>query len=653
MAKKNYLKDKTIHEDADKKALQTLHTRLQYAKNGEKEEHNRLKKVLKVLDFKREVSVGSDTRVSSIKYPLLWSAYDNYISTLSTNPPQIVIDADGKEDFVKKIYWRGVLEYAKRKIGVEDLEESFIQSLIVSGKGVWKVSRSVETVKETTDITDLDGNKVGENTEEAIVKNISAVETVDPRRVYISPETKYKGPVLGDECPYIIEEMHKTPDYILETYGVEVSEDECEQIDDETLIDGETSKTPSDYEDKDDMKRVRFYAYYGVWKVNGKLEKNAEVLFTKKRVVKQRKFPYQHGKKPYIYALNFKDFFKPTARGSLDAVMDLDQEYNENMNRIRTYIRRMVNPKWAKLKGTKVDEAALLDPDIGVIVDESEPNAVRPLVGPTLDAAVFDKATSVEQLFQLLTGIVYGSTAIKNAGTATGQGIVERGADVKIGRIARVYERACEERDIMLLQLEQEYAPTEGTDIRITGADVVQQIKNKKALYTESKRLYDEQQGAAGMPAEQQVDENGQPIVDPAMGGLEPEGMANPTAPMEEPVDEYEKFEIAEDGRSVVTNYTREDIQGLFELKVISQSSNRANRAVQASQIEKLLPQTINEPDIRKALWRRLAVNYGWDEVVDAVENMVVAPALPTGPLGPEGGTPTEGNMLAGVAPTA
>ena len=318
----------------------------------------------------------------------------------------------------------------------------------------------------------------------------------------------------------------------------------------------------------------------------------------------------------------------------------------------------MVNPKWAKLKGTKVDEAALLDPDIGTVVDESEPNAVRPLVGPTLDAAVFEKATSVEQLFQLLTGIVYGSSAIKNAGTATGQGIVERGADVKMGRIARVYERACEERDIMLLQLEQEYAPTEGTDIRITGADVVQQIKNKKALYTESKRLYDEQQAMAGQ--EQQLDENGQPIVDPAMGGLEPEGMANPTAPtlapaepMEKPIDEYEKFEIAEDGRSVVTNYTREDIQGLFELKVISQSSNRANRAVQASQIEQLLPQTVNEPDIRKALWRRLAVNYGWDEVVDAVENMVVAPPMPTGPLGPEQGTPTEGDMLANVAPTA
>lgn len=657
MAKKNYLKDKTIHEDADKKALQTLHTRLKYAKNGEKEEHNRLKKVLKVLDFKREVSVGSDTRVTSIKYPLLWSAYDNYISTLSTNPPQIVIDADGKEDFVKKIYWRGVLEYAKRKIGVEDLEESFIQSLVVSGKGVWKVSRVVETVSETTDITDLDGNKVGENTEEAIVKNISSVETVDPRRVYISPETKYKGPVLGDECPYIIEEMHKTPDYIKETYGVEVSDDECEEIDDDQFLDGETSKTPSDYEDKDDMKRVRFYAYYGVWKIEGKTEKNAEVLFTKKRVVKARKFPYAHGKKPYIYALNFKDFFKPTARGSLDAVMDLDQEYNENMNRIRTYIRRMVNPKWAKLKGTKVDEAALLDPDIGTIVDESEPNAVRPLVGPTLDAAVFEKATSVEQLFQLLTGIVYGSAAIKNAGTATGQGIVERGADVKIGRIARVYERACEERDIMLLQLEQEYAPTEGTDIRITGADVVQQIKDKKTLYAEKKRLYDEQQAMAAAPVAPEVDEMGNPAesTEPALeeSAIEPTAPGAPAAPMEEPIDEYEKFEIAEDGRSVVTNYTREDIQGLFELKVISQSSNRANRAVQAQQIEQLLPQTVNEPDIRKALWRRLAVNYGWDEVVDAVENTVVSPALPTGPLGPEGGTPTDGSMLANVAPTA
>lgn len=640
-------------EDADKKGLNVLKTRLSFAKNAEKKRRDQWKKVLKVLDFKREVVTTSSTTTTSIKYPLLWSAYDNYISTLSTSPPQIVIDAEGKEDFVKKVYWRGVLEYVKRQILVEDLEEQFIQSLIVAGKAVWRVCRSVETVKQKEDVTDMDGNKVGAIEKEAVIKNTSVVENVDPRRVHISPETKYKGPVLGDECPYIIEEMIKTPEYIEEHYGVTVKDEEIETIDDEEFMGDEVKSKVTDYEDKDDMKRVRFYAYYGVWKIKDKYEKNAEVLFTKKRIVQERKYPYAHGKKPYIYALNFKDFFKATARGSLDAVMDLDQEYNENMNRIRTYIRRMVNPKWAKLQGTKIDEAALLDPDIGNVVDESQPNSFRPVTPPQLDPAVFEKATSVETLFQLLTGIIYGSTAIQNAGTATGQNIVSQGADVKLGRIARIYERACEERDKMLLQLEQEYAPAEGTDIRITGADVVQQIKNKKILYKESMRMYQEEQAQQQTMQLQQPGQVEQPgMPQDGMGVVQP--MAQPPVePTSPPVDEYEKFEVSEDGKSVRTSYTQDDIQGLFELKVISQSSNRANRAVQATQIKELLPQTVNELEIRKALWRRLAVNYGWDDVTDAVESAQV-PQLPVAPpQGAQGGetAPTQGNLLSNTQP--
>lgn len=612
--------------------ISTLKTRLSYAKKFEKERRDQWKKILKILDFKRDVMVSGDTRTTQIKYPLLWSAYDNYLSTLSTSPPQIVIDADGREDQVKKIYWKGALERSKKKAMVEDTEEQFLQSLIATGKAVLKVFRSVETVKNKTDVTDLDGKKVGETTDEAVVKNVSVVENIDPRRVFISPETKYKSPVLGEECPYIIEEMIKTPEYLEEKYGITIENDELESIDDTDFSDESTSQRQSDFEDSDDMKRVRLYAYYGLWRIEGKLEKNAEVLFTSKRIVKKRKFPYKHGKKPYIYALNFKDFFKPTAKGSLDAVVDLDQEYNESMNRIRTYIRRMVNPKWAKLKGTQVDEAALLDPDMGTLIDESQPNSFRPVTPPQLDPSVFEKASSVEQLFQLLTGIVYGSAAIKEAGTATGQNIVEKGADVKLGRIARIYERACEERDVMLLQLEQEYAPKEGTDIRILGADIVQQIKDKKTLFQEQMRLWQEEQQMQGG----KVDEQGQPL---------------PQTPP--PVDEYEDFTISEDGRSVITNYTPEKIEGLFELNVISQSSNRGNRTVQAQQIKELLPQTVNELEIRKALWRRLATNYGWDEVIDAVENTQTPQPQPTMPPGnAQGNNPevsTENSLLQGA----
>ena len=607
MAKKSYLKPKSDNKDKKENQHEILKTRLSVAKSFEKSTRKWWKAVNNVLSFKRDVTVGGDTQSQKIKYPLLWGAYDNYLSALSTTPPQIVVEAEGKEDNVKKIFWRGVLERAKRKIRADDLLEKFVQSFITTGKAVYKIGRVVETKKATKDAT-IEGKGTIENEVEAVIKNESFVDVIDPRKVWISPETEYKGPILGEECPYIIEEMLKTPEYIEEQYGVKVEESEKEKINMDEWLDEDDKSSKVDNlpaETEDDIKRVRVYAYYGLWKIEGKLEKNAEVLFTTKRILKQRKLPYSHGMKPYIYLLNFKNFFKATAHGSLDAVLDLDQEYNENMNRIRTYIRRMVNPKWAKLTGTKVDEAALLDPDVGVIVDESQSGAVRPLTPPPIDASIFDKTSSVEQLFQLITGIVYGSAAIKEAGTATGQDIVAKGADVKIARMARLIERAQEERDIMLLKLEQQYAPTDGTDIRIVGADVVKMIKDKKFLFKTATEIYNSQV-QAGQPSEP-------------------------------PADEYSKFRISDDGKSIITNYTREDIQGEFELTVISQSSNRSNTEVQAQQIINALDKASNEPEIRKGLWRRLFSLRRWDELIEAVETN---PGIGQGMPGQPGGQP-------------
>lgn len=644
MAKKNYLKQKTDKEiDAEKH--QKLLTRLSVAKAYEAEERKAWKEVLKVLDFKRDVLTGSDTVTKKIKYPLLWSAYDNYLSNLTSTPPQTVIEAEGKEDMVKKIFWRGVLEYRKRKIRLEDLKEEFVQSLIATGKAVYKVGRIVETKKEIQVVADPDTGMKIEKEVEAVIRNESYVDCIDPTKVWISPETKYKGPVLGEECPYIIEEMIKTPEYIETRFGVKPKDKELEVIDPEkegVMSDKQDSYEKVPTESQDDLKRVRMYAYYGEWE--GK--QNQEVLFTTKRILRFRDFPYEWGnKKPYIYVLNFKKFFKAKARGSLDAVLDLDLEYNEHMNRLRTILRRMASPKWAKQKGTQVDEEALLDPDVGLVVEESQPQSFRPVEGPKIDPALFDKATSVEQLFQLLTGIVYGSAAIKQAGTATGQGIVEKGADVKIGRISRLIERAQEELDIMLLQLEQQYAPQEGTDIRITGADIIRMLQDKKFLYGEKVRLYEEQQMM--LQTGQAHEMNGY-----VMSGPEhtPESQVIGRLITEPPVDEYERFEISSDGKSVSTTYTSDDIEGEFELTVVSQSSNRSNRAVEAQQIINALTETRpGEENLRRELWRRLFINYSWDEIIDAVESIVPDMGGQTPGGAPVGNAVTENGINSSI----
>ena len=636
MAKKTENKKIDSDKDKAKKRLSKFMTRLSSAKAHESQERKQWKEILKVLEFKRDVVTGSDTVTKKIKYPLLWGAYDNYLSNLTSTPPQTMIEAEGKEDLVKKVYWKGILDYKKRKLRIDDLKEQFVQSLIATGKAVYKVGRMVEVIEEEQEYKDEQTGATLKKNVEAIKTNESYIENIDPNKVYISPETKYKGPVLGEECPYIIEEMIKTPDYIKSRFDVELSDEELEIITTEDDDVDNKDRTQSADQDKDDMKRVRLYAYYG--ECDG--HPNYEVLFTTKRILKERPFPYKWGnKKPYIYALNFKKFFKAKARGSLDAVMDLDLEYNEHMNKLRTILRRLASPKWAKTKGTQVDEEALLDPDIGLLVDESQPNSFRPIEGPKIDPALFDKATSVEQLFQLITGIVYGSTAIKEAGTATGQGIVEKGADIKIGRVSRVIERAQEELEIMLLQLEQQYAPQEGMSIRVTGPDIINMIQDKKFLHQQQVQIFEQKQ--AQIQSGELVAQNG--MVMTADG--QPAGRLMQTPP----IDEYENFQISSDGRSVYTSYTREDIQGEFELTVISQSSNRTNKVVQAQQIINALTQTQpGEEKLRQALWRRLMANYNWDEVLKAVEQIQSQQLQPQAPM--QGGlNPTEQSVTSGA----
>jgi len=631
-------------EDAQNKEHQKLIGRLSVAQEFEKSDRDMWKKVIKAVELMRDVADGDGNSVSrQIKYPLVWGAYDNYQSVLSSAPPQTVIVSEDRNDHVKTLYWRGVLDYVKRKVvKLDDLKYEFIQSFITTGKAVYKVGRKTEIQKVVDEkkVTLETGSKTLKNEREVVTKNESFVVNVDPRRIWVSPETRYQGPILGDECPYVIEEMVKTPDYLEARYDIKISSKEREKISIHDDIDEKASKQSKDYtKQTDDFDRVRLYAYYGDWQIDVmdekgkpsldkdgnvkiKMEKNVEVLFTNSQIVKKRQITYAHKKKPYIYLLNHRRFFQARGIGVLDAVLDLDQEYNEHMNRIRTYIRRMVNPKWAKKTGTKVDEAALFNPESGMMVEESEPNAFRPLSPPAIQGEIFQKATATEELFQFLTGITYGQTALKQVGTATGQQLAAEGSDVKISRMVRLLERAQEELETMLLQLEQQFSSEEATNIRVIGPDVIRLIKEKKKIFEIENQRFQMQQSEIQQgtlkptPDGTMLVRQPTPVAPPTDSALTPDAAANPqmTPPMgqptiekmiEPPADEYNNFEISDDGRSVHTKYTREGIKGEFELYIVSQSSNRNNRAVRSKQYLDALDKSVNDPSInRPELWR-------------------------------------------------
>lgn len=623
MPKKSLLPKKTVkdvYDETKNTTHQNLLDRLTAAREFEKKERQQWKRVIKAVELERDVIVGGDSVAQKIKYPLVYGAYDNYQSSLMAAPPQVVVSADDRNDFVKTVYWRGIQDYQRRKLRIDDLRYEFIQSFIVSGKGVYKVGRKTGVGMIEKEATDDAGKTLVKAQEEVVTENKSFVVVVDPRRVWVSPETRYTGPILGEECPYIIEEMIKTPEYLREKYDIkefEPEELECITIN-EDVDDKDAAKDA--FKDKDDFKRVRVYHYFGDYMKDGKKYTNYECLFTNKRKIDgtEREMPYAHKKKPYIYVLNHRKFFQAKAMGALDAVMDLDQEYNEHMNRIRTYIRRMVNPKWAKKKGTKIDESALIDPDIGLIVTESEPNAFRPVSPPQIDAAVFEKATATEQLFQFLTSITYGKTALQQVGTATGQEIAQQGADVKIARMSRLLERGHEELYTMLLQLEQEFAQ-DGTSVKIISPDIVEMIRNKKKLYELQMKAFQNNQMAiqAG-------------TVDPISG--------QPITPMDPPVNEYENFEISPDGKTVYATYGKDEVAGEFELYIVSQSSNRNNQAVRSQQVLKALELSATDPVINRAELWRLWFQLNGESDTDRLINSQPALPQPVAPVPAMGG---------------
>lgn len=621
---------KETYDESKETSHQNLLDRLTASRDFEKTERKQWKRVIKAIELEREVIVGGDSVAQKIKYPLVFGAYDNYQSSLMSAPPQVVISADDRNDFVKTVYWRGIQDHQRRKLRLDDLKYEFVQSFITAGKSVYKVGRKTGTGMIEQQARDEDGKVLIESQEEVVTENESFVVVVDPRRCWVSPETRYTGPLLGDECPYIIEEMIKTPEYLTEKYGIEEFEpEELETITINEDVD-DKDKTKDLFGDSDDFKRVRVYHYFGEYKKEGKFHKNYECLFTNKRKIlgTEREIPYAHKKKPYIYLLNHRKFFQAKAMGALDAVMDLDQEYNEHMNRIRTYIRRMVNPKWAKTKGKKIDESALIDPDIGLIVTESEPNSFRPISPPKLDAAIFDKATATEQLFQFLTSITYGKTALKDVGTATGQEIAQQGADVKIARMSRLLERGQEELYTMLLQLEQEFGQ-DGTDVKILSPDIVEMIRTKKKLFQIQQQAFQSNQAVL----------QGGNAIDPVTG--------MPVQPMDAPVDEYANFEVSPDGRTVYATYGPEEIKGEFELYIVSQSSNRNNQAVRSQQVLKAIELSATDLTINRAelwrLWFQLNGESDTDRLINAqpqVNNPLAPEVVPTGgpaPMNPSG----------------
>lgn len=199
-------------------------------------------------------------------------------------------------------------------------------------------------------------------------------KAVNPFKLFFSPETEF-GPVLDYEhCPYYFEQMTMTTDEIESRFGKKVDASEKLKIDEIDNDDKDEMETDSAY-NKDDLKRVTVYEYYGCLPKNLAKGKNLKpwsydsdyhIYLTKSEILQVEDCPYEI--KPLFIIGNYGMANKFWKFGDAKHLKPLVDELQQYRSQILRHTRKMVNPKLLVEESMIVDENAIRNPLEGVTV---------------------------------------------------------------------------------------------------------------------------------------------------------------------------------------------------------------------------------------------------------------------------------------------
>lgn len=317
--------------------------------------------------------------------------------------------------------------------------------------------------------------------EVAVIDNPVA-ETIDPFKVFFSPETKFARILDYQHCPYYFIEMTMTKEEIKAKFGKDVDPQEHLHVG-ETDIDTEIASEMKEH--KDDLKRVTVYKYYGVLPellaegitdaagnaTEWAYDKDYEVYLTNHEELSAKECQYDV--KPLKLLGNYGLANKFWKFGDAKHLMPLVQELEQYRSQILKHTRKMANPKPLIELNSEVDEEAFNDSRVGKAVKyaNTAPSYLSPAnLGSEVATGVDMVRTDLEKTapgFDLGSG--GGQSQVRSPrGIATFAEAADRGARKKKKKIARFI------KDLLVFQFEQigkNWKPEEGKTIDIEGED--------------------------------------------------------------------------------------------------------------------------------------------------------------------------------------
>lgn len=459
--------------------LSILKSRLAVAKTWAKKPHQAWKKWIKEYDIEDVDDTGEIRDKVRIGY--IFRHVESDLPAIFDDQPEIFIKGKGKTRILDPLI-NGTYDWLWSIQNLEEvIEDAATYFLLLGLAGVdspW--TTKTEKVIEPQPVLDQTGQPVIDPATgqpqtqmaeyEVPVINRPDAETVNLFNVYFSPETKF-APVLDyKHCPYYFREHVMTREEVKARFDKDVTANETLHIYEDDDTNDEIDKLTEKDLQKDDIKRVTVYEYYGclpeemandIQDEQGQVipwayDKDYHIWLTKNEELKAEDCAYDT--KPLHLIGNYGLANRFWKFGDAKHLMPLVQELQILRSQNLKHARKMANPKALIPSDAEVDEKLFRDPREGVTVKYTpSPSGAKPEylisapLGREVEAGIADVRQDLEKTsgsFDLASGGSQ-STVRTPRGIATFSEAADKNVRRKKKKIARLI------RQLIIFQFKQ------------------------------------------------------------------------------------------------------------------------------------------------------------------------------------------------------
>ncbi len=390
--KKSVKKEDSNSTSSDRLAL--LKSRLSVAKAWAKKPHKAMKTWIEEYEIK-DFSDTEEVR-DKVRIGYIFRKAEGELPAIFDDQPELFIKGRSAATKALNPLFDGLYDYLWDIEGFEEIIDDIGLYFGVVGMGFldspWvtktkKVPQMVqEPVLDPSTQQPLIDPMTGQTQMQEVEKVFEVPEidnpvakAIDPFKIFFSPETKFNTILDYEHCPYLFLPETWTKERVKAQFGVDVQTEERLHTDeseaDEQIEDEFESST-----NKDDLKRVTVYRYYGclpedmaqgltdkdgnpsTWEY----DKEYEIYFTTEKELSAKECPYPT--KPVFPIGNYGMANKFWKFGDTKHLMPLVQELQQYRSQILKHTRKMANPKPMIEEDSNVDKELFNDPRVGVPV---------------------------------------------------------------------------------------------------------------------------------------------------------------------------------------------------------------------------------------------------------------------------------------------